>query len=71
MKKIIAILPAGYDWSRVVHDGLAFGLSAAVAVSLAPAFFRAAALLTARLRGPSGQSDGISLLPLKVFGQRR
>ena len=71
MKKIVAILPSGYDWSRVVHDGLAFGLSAAVAVSLAPALYRAATAAAARVRGCFGPTEGFSTFSLKVFGQRR
>jgi hypothetical protein len=70
-KKIIAILPADYDWSSAVEDGLVFGVGAAVCMRVVPPIFRAALAATSRVR-TSLRSDAAATLPaLRIFGQRR
>ncbi len=71
MKKIIAILPSGYDWSSAVEDGLAFGLSAAVFMRIVPPIFRAALAATSRVRTGLGLEPAAIPPSLKIFGQRR
>ena len=72
MKKIIALLPHGYDWFSAVEHALAFGLSAALAIRVVPAMLRAVGAATvwgrAVITAPRPASSGPYL---KVFGQRR
>ena len=71
MKKIIALLPHGYDWFSAVEHALAFGLSAALAIRVVPAILRAVSAATARGRAAITPRQASSGPYLKVFGQRR
>ena len=71
MKKIIALLPHGYDWFGAVEHALAFGLSASLAVRVVPALIHAVGAATARTRAAISLRQPFSGPYLKVFGQRR
>ena len=71
MKKIIALLPHGYDWFGAAEHALAFGLSAALAVRIVPAIVHAVGAATARGRAAISLRQASSGPYLKVFGQRR
>lgn len=71
MKKIIAILPPGYDWFSAVEHALAFGLSAALMIRVVPAICHAFTAAFGQVRGSLGLNETFPTLSLKVFGQRR
>lgn len=71
MKKIIALLPHGYDWFSAVEHALVFGLSAALAVRVVPAVIHAVSTAAARGRAAISLRQPLSGPYLKVFGQRR
>jgi|HubBroStandDraft_6_1064221.scaffolds.fasta_scaffold1083069_1 hypothetical protein len=71
MKKIIAILPHGYDWFSAVEHALVFGLSAALAIRIVPAIFHAVSAAAARSQAAIGHRQASMGPFLKVFGQRR
>jgi hypothetical protein len=56
MKKILAILPAPIDWSSALKDGLAFGITAALAIHLLPAISRAVLVACGR----TGVAEGLA-----------
>jgi len=71
MKKLIAILPANYDWSRAFGDGLTFGVTAAVAVRVLPAISRACVQALNRFQGTLTASGSFPAPLMKIFGQGR
>ena len=71
MKKLIAFLPHGYEWFSAVEHALAFGLSAALAIRVAPAIYHAVSAATARSRAAIRLRQVSPGPYLKVFGQRR
>jgi hypothetical protein len=71
MKKLFALLPSGSDWLSTVEHALAFGLSAALAIRVVPALFRAIDAGTTQTRAAIGLRRPPSPAFLKVFGQRR
>jgi hypothetical protein len=71
MKKLIALLPHGYDWFTAVEHALAFGLSATLAIRVVPAIIHAVNAATARSRAMVTLRQAAPGPYLKVFGQRR
>ena len=71
MKKIIAILPHGYEWFSAVEHALAFGLSAALALRVIPVLYRAVGTGATRTRAAMSLRRTLPSPYLKVFGQRR
>jgi len=71
MKKILAILPRGYDWLSTIEHALAFGLSAALAIRIIPAILHGVSAATTRSRTLATLRQPCPGPFLKVFGQRR
>ena len=71
MKKILAILPHGYDWFSAAEHALAFGLSAALALRLVPAILHGVNVATTRSRVAMRRRRVSRGPQLKVFGQPR
>ena len=71
MKKFATFLPAHFDWSTALKDGLVFGMTAALAIHLLPALSRAVITAIGLLGASLGPGEASSAPVLRFFGQRR